>query len=166
MGMTTTEETLAASPSHVHQSRIDLDALLPQFGRAMSRLQAAAAPDLDPRLLHLVRTRASQINGCAYCVDMHTKDARSLGESEQRLYALPVWRETAFFTEAEQAALALAEAVTRLSVNGVSDDVFARAESAFAPELLAQLIADLVAINAWNRIGVTARAWDPGSYQP
>ena len=157
--------TTAAAPS-TRTSRLDLDTLVPRVGRAMNSLDAAAATGLDRSLMELVRTHASQINGCAYCIDMHTKDARANGETEQRLYALPAWRETPYFTEAEQAALALTESITRLPDAGVPDDVFDRAAAAFAETELAQLISLIVTINAWNRIGVATRAWVPGSYQP
>ncbi len=109
--------------------------------------------------------RASQIDGCAYCIDMHTKDARAMGETEQRIYALPIWRETDWFSPAERAALALTEAVTILHVDHVPGEVMRDAARHFEPEPLAQLVALLVIINAWNRIGVTTRCWAPGSYQ-
>ena len=115
-------------------------------------------------LLELVRARASQLNGCAYCVDTHNADARKGGETERRLYALPVWSQTPFFTERERAALALTEAVTVLHVDHVPSAVMEEAARHFEPEPLAQLVALLVTINAWNRIGVTTRCWEPGSY--
>jgi AhpD family alkylhydroperoxidase len=146
--------------------RIDLDDLAPEISRAMARLDAAAARGLERTLMDLVRARASQINGCAYCIDMHTKDARIAGETEQRLYALPAWREAPYFSEREQAALALTEAVTELTSGPVSDEVFDEAARHFTDPELAQLIGIIVAVNAWNRIGVTTRAWTPGSYQP
>src|SRR5215831_6975094 len=101
-------------------ARLDFDAHAPAFARAMGHLDRTATKQLDrvefdPRLRELVRIRASQLNGCAYCIDMHTKDARAVGESEQRIYALPAWRETAFFTPRERAALAFAEAVTQVA---------------------------------------------------
>src|SRR5919202_1240856 len=101
-------------------ARLDFDAVAPGFARAVAHLDHAATKELDAagieaRLRELVRVRASQLNGCAYCIDMHTKDARAVGETEQRLYALPAWRETPFFTERERAALALAEAVTLMA---------------------------------------------------
>ena len=121
---------------------------------------------LDHTLRELVRARASQLNGCAYCVDMHTKDARAVGETEQRLYALPVWRETGYFSERERAALELTEVVTRCSDTHVPDEAFEAAAKHFTPDELAALISLIVTINAWNLIGVTTRAWEPGSYQP
>jgi len=122
--------------------------------------------DFDHRLRELVRVRASQMNGCAYCVDMHTKDARAVGETEQRLYALPVWRETPFFTPRERAALALTESVTRLSETHVPVGTYREAAALFSEPEMAALISLIVTINAWNAIGVTTRAWEPGSYQP
>ncbi|GAA4707896.1 alkyl hydroperoxide reductase AhpD [Phytohabitans rumicis] len=146
---------------------MDFDALAPAFSRAMNRLDAAAADgDLERSLRELVRIHASQLNGCAYCIDMHAKDARAAGETEQRIYALPAWRETPYFTERERAALALTEAVTVPTRAGVPDDVYADAAKHFAEGELAQLISVIVTINAWNRIGVAARPWEPGSYQP
>jgi AhpD family alkylhydroperoxidase len=148
------------------EQRLDFDALVPRFSSAMARLDAVAGEGLDPRLRELVRLHASTINGCAYCVDMHSKDARAAGETEQRLYSLGAWRETPWFTPAERAALALTEAVTLLHDGHVPRAVFDEAARHFEPETLAQLIAQLVTINAWNRIGVTTRCWEPGSYEP
>ncbi len=142
--------------------RLDFDALAPRFSAAMSRLDAVAGMGLDPRLRELVRLHASTINGCAYCVDMHSKDARAAGETEQRLYSLGAWREVPWFTPAERAALALTEAVTVLHRDHVPAEVVEEAARHFEPEALAQLIALLVTINAWNRIGVTTRCWEPG----
>src|SRR5918912_1136448 len=120
---------------------------------------------LEPALLELVRLRASYINGCAYCVDMHTKDARAAGESEQRLFAVPVWRETPFFTPRERAALAWTEAVTELARTGVPDDVYEQASAEFSESELVDLTMAVVAINGWNRLAVSFRT-EPGSYQP
>lgn len=145
--------------------RLNFDALASRFSAAMNRLDAVAGVGLEDSLRELVRAHASAINGCAYCVDMHTKDARAAGETEQRLYSLPVWREVSWFTEREQAALALTEAITVLTDGHVPIDVFERAAASFSPEELAQLIALLVTINAWNRIGVSTRCWEPGSYE-
>jgi AhpD family alkylhydroperoxidase len=145
--------------------RLDFDALVPRFSAAMNRLDAVAGQGLDPKLRELVRLHASTINGCAYCVDMHSKEARAAGETEQRLYSLGAWRETPWFTPAERAALALTEAVTVLHQDHVPAAVVEEAARFFEPEPLAQLISLLVTINAWNRIGVTTRCWEPGSYQ-
>jgi AhpD family alkylhydroperoxidase len=119
---------------------------------------------LESRLLDLVKIRASQINGCAYCLDMHTKDARAAGETEQRLYTLPAWRETPFFTERERAALAWTEAVTRIG-GGVSDELFEQTRKHFSEKEVADLTWAVVAINAWNRVAISGRAV-PGTYKP
>ena len=116
-----------------------------------------ASSGLEPVLLELVKTRSSQINGCAYCIDMHTKDARAMGESEQRLYALQAWRETPFFTPREQAALALTEAVTLVSETHVPDDVVEEAARWFSPEEMSRLTLAIAMINFWNRLAITAR---------
>jgi AhpD family alkylhydroperoxidase len=151
--------------------RLDADAHMPDFMRAMGHLEHAATKQLDragidPLLRELVRTRASQLNGCAFCIDMHTKDARAAGETEQRLYALPAWRETAFYTPRERAALALTESVTQLAQTHVPDADFEQAAAVFSPSELGALVSLIVAINAWNAIGVTTHSWQPGSYQP
>lgn len=121
---------------------------------------------IDPRLRELIRIRASQLNGCAYCIDMHTKDALAIGEGEQRLYALPAWRETPYFSEQERAALAFAEVVTLLAEDHVPAEDYNAVAVHFDPVEVAALISLIVAINAWNAIGVSTRAWIPGSYQP
>jgi AhpD family alkylhydroperoxidase len=120
---------------------------------------------LEPSLLDLVRMRASQINGCAFCLDMHSKDARAGGETEQRLYCLPAWRETPFYTDRERAALAWTEAVTLVADGHVPDDVFEVARKHFSEEQLAHLTLAIVAINGWNRFSVAFRAV-PAAYQP
>lgn len=119
---------------------------------------------LEHSLLELVKTRASQINGCAYCIDMHTKDARAEGESEQRLYALTAWRETPFFTERERAALEWTEALTLISQNNVSDELYERVHEHFTTAELVSLSLAVVAINGWNRLAIPFRSV-PGSYQ-
>jgi AhpD family alkylhydroperoxidase len=140
--------------------RLAVDKLAPHVNKAMNDLDAASRQTLlEAPLLELVRTRASQLNGCAYCVDMHSHDARAGGESERRLYALPVWRETPFFTARERAALELTEAMTRLTDGPVTDEVFARVAAEFTEVELAELVWAITVINAWNRIGATARAW-------
>jgi len=113
---------------------------------------------LELPLIELVKIRVSQINGCAYCLDMHTKDARAEGETEQRIYTLPAWRETPFFTEREQAALAWAEAVTLVSESHVPDDVYEQARVHFSDEELVNLTMVVVAINGWNRLSISFRA--------
>jgi AhpD family alkylhydroperoxidase len=134
--------------------------------QAMLALQAHVdACGLEHELLELVKLRASYINGCAYCVDMHTKDARAAGETEQRLYAVPVWRETPFFTPRERAALAWTEAVTDLPRSDIDDDLFAEVRAHFDEPELAELTLAVIAINGWNRLAVPFRA-EVGSYQP
>lgn len=120
---------------------------------------------LEAPMLELVKTRASQINGCGYCLDMHTKDARLLGETEQRLYALSAWRETPFYTPRERAALAWTEALTRISDGPVSDELYAEVRLEFSEKELADLTLAIVAINGWNRFAVSMRTV-PGTYQP
>ncbi|MFI5818386.1 carboxymuconolactone decarboxylase family protein [Streptomyces rishiriensis] len=151
-------------------SRVALKKATPQVSAAMASLHAAAvsaAQDakVEPEILELVRTRASQINGCAFCLDMHTKDARAHGESEQRLYALNAWRETPFFSERERAALALTEAVTLVHDGQVPDAVYAEAAEVFDEAQLAALIWAATVINAYNRIAIATRM-APGAYQP
>jgi AhpD family alkylhydroperoxidase len=120
---------------------------------------------LERPLVELVKTRVSQINGCAYCIDMHTKDARAAGETEQRLYALNAWRETPFYSERERAALEWAEALTLISENDVPDDLYARALEQFSEEELVKLTMAVITINGWNRVAISFRSV-PGSYQP
>jgi AhpD family alkylhydroperoxidase len=151
--------------------RLDFDKHAPGFSRAMTHLDHAATKELDgagidPGLRELIRIRASQLNGCAYCVDMHSKDARAVGETEQRIYALPVWRETPFFTSRERAALAFTEEVTLAARNHVPDEAFAAVAAEFTEPEIGALVSLIVTINAWNAIGVSTRTWEPGSYQP
>jgi AhpD family alkylhydroperoxidase len=120
---------------------------------------------IDEALLDLVRLCASYLNGCSYCVDMHTKDARARGETEQRLYAVAVWRDTPFFTPRERAALAWTEAVTELGREGVSDQAYAAARAHFDEAELARLTVAIVAINGWNRLNIAFRS-EAGAYQP
>lgn len=140
-----------------HAPRMVLGKTAPDFYKAMMALDAAAAGGLDPVIKELVRARASQLNGCAYCVDQHLNDAGKLGLTQQKLNGLTVWWETPFFTVRERAALALAEAMTRLGERGVPDEVYDEAARVFDEEELPRLIAMCVTINAWNRIGVTTR---------
>src|SRR5918998_1716935 len=120
---------------------------------------------LEPSLLLLVKFRVSQINGCAYCLDMHSKDSRAAGETEQRLYLLDAWREAPFYTERERAALAWAEAVTLVTEGHVPDEVYEQARAQFGEEELVNLTLAVVAINGWNRLSIAFRA-TPGTYQP
>jgi AhpD family alkylhydroperoxidase len=148
------------------EQRLDLEAIAPHTYAAMSRLSNETGTfGLEPLLLELVRTRASQLNGCAYCLDMHTKDAVARGEDPQRLHVLAAWREAGWYSDRERAALALTEAMTRLEAGGVPDDVFAAAAAVFTEHELAGLIWAVTAINAWNRIAITSRM-EPGHYQP
>lgn len=120
---------------------------------------------LEPALLELLKTRVSQINGCGFCIDMHTKDARAAGETEQRLYLLSAWREAPFYSERERAALAWAEAVTRLEQQQVSDLAYEQVQRAFSEEEIALLTLAVVEINGWNRLAIAFQS-EPGSYQP
>ena len=152
--------------------RLDFDTHAAGFSRAMSHLDRAATKELDrvdfdPRLRELVRIRASQLNGCAYCIDMHTKDARAIGETEQRIYALPAWKETPYFTDRERAALAFTESVTLLATDHVPSEAYDAVAAELTADEVAALVSLIVTINAWNTIGVSTRAWVvPGSYQP
>lgn len=146
--------------------RIDYTKVGPDAYRAVAGMEAYVHKSgLEPSLIELVKLRASYINGCAYCVDMHTKDARAAGETEQRLYAVPVWRETPFFTPRERAALAFTEAVTLISHGGVPDDVFEEARAHFSEQEVVNLTMAVATINVWNRLAITFRS-DVGSYQP
>jgi AhpD family alkylhydroperoxidase len=141
---------------------MQLEGLVPrQFGA----LQRFGATELDPTIGHLVEMRASQMNGCAFCLDMHSKDARALGEEESRLHLLPAWRESPAYTGRERAALALTEAVTELERGGVPDAVWDEAAARFDEGELAALVVKIAAINAWNRLQITTKA-EPGHYQP
>ncbi len=120
---------------------------------------------LEPSLLELVKLRASQINGCGYCMDMHTKDARLAGETEQRLYVLSAWREAPFYTDRERAALAWTEAVTRISPENVGDELYRSVRQHFSEKELVDLTLAIIAINAWNRLAISFRS-EVGSYQP
>jgi AhpD family alkylhydroperoxidase len=142
--------------------RIKIYQQSPELLDAMMALSAASAKDVDPQIGELIKIRASQINGCAFCLDMHVKDARKHGVSEQKLDVLAAWKEVpSLFTEREQAALGLAEAITNVGRSDVSDVVFQRAAAVFSERELAQVIAMAVTINAWNRINVTIRLQPP-----
>jgi AhpD family alkylhydroperoxidase len=120
---------------------------------------------LEPDLVELVKLRASQINDCAYCIDMHTKDARSRGESEQRLYGVTAWREMPFYSERERAALAWTESVTRISEDQVPEEIYQQVKQHFTEEELVDLTLAVIAINSWNRLAISFRT-PAGSYQP
>jgi AhpD family alkylhydroperoxidase len=146
-------------------SRIDFPKAAPGAYMAMRGLEAYVRQSgLEPTLLELVKTRASQLNGCAYCIDMHTKDARAHGETEQRLYALPAWRETPFFSDRERAALAWTEAVTLVADAPIDEDDYADVRDHFDEKSLVDLTLAIVAINGWNRLSI-AFATVPGSYR-
>jgi AhpD family alkylhydroperoxidase len=143
-------------------NRVNMNRVAPEVYTAMLRLDAAASKDLDPDLRELIKIRASQMNHCAFCVDMHTTDARKRGIDEQKLALLPAWEEAGdLYSEQEQAALALTEEMTDLTRRHVSDDVYARAAAAFSEKELGQVIAMALTINAWNRIGVATRLQPP-----
>jgi AhpD family alkylhydroperoxidase len=145
-------------------ARHDYRTVLPEATRAMSGLEEVVeASTLEPKLCELVKLRASQINGCAYCVDMHTKDARAIGEDEQRLHLVAVWREAPGFTPRERAALAWTEALTLLPETGAPDDVYAAMAGEFDPAEQVALTLAIVAINGWNRLAVGFRQ-PVGSY--
>ena len=148
------------------QSRIDVMKVSPKALQAVLGLQSyVTASGLEPSLLELVKMRASQINGCAYCIDMHSKDARANGETEQRLYALDAWHETPFYTDRERAALAYTEAVTRVADSHVPDEVWEEVTRHFSESEVVALTFALVAINGWNRLSIAFRNV-PGTYQP
>jgi len=148
-------------------ARLDGQKVAPGAINAMLALEGyiKKSSRLEPSLLELVRMRASQINGCAYCLDMHSKDARAAGETEQRLYALNAWEETPFFTDRERAALAWTEAVTKVSETHVPDSVYEEARQRFTEEELVNLTLAIVSINGWNRLCISFRVV-PGGYQP
>ena len=148
------------------KARIDLMHVSPGIIHAMLGLERQVQKaGLDSKLLDLVRMRASQINGCAYCLDMHSKDARANGESEQRLYGLDAWRETPYYSAREEAALEWTEALTLVADSHVPDDVYERVRAQFSEEELVSLSLAIVAINGWNRLNVAARTV-PGGYVP
>ncbi|WP_281156141.1 carboxymuconolactone decarboxylase family protein [Streptomyces sp. HYC2] len=161
-------DTIEGAPAYApeHEPRMQWAKHAPEVYRAMVRLDAAAGQGLDPRLRELVKIRASQLNHCAFCLDMHTKDALAAGESVERIVQLGAWEESRhFYTEKELAAIELTEAVTVLTDGFVPDEVYERAAAHFEEAELAHLIASITVINAWNRFGVTARAV-PGHYTP
>jgi AhpD family alkylhydroperoxidase len=145
----------------LNYSEIDPDCL-----KAMMQLELYVRhSNLDSKLLELIKIRVSQINGCAFCLDMHTKDARANGETEQRIYALNAWREAPFYSDPERAALELAEAITEVATKRVPDDLYHRVRLHFDEKVYVQLIMAINTINAWNRISI-ATAAVPGDYQP
>ena len=158
---TTQEDTLHQIPS-----RLDVDAAVPAFSKAMAHLDTTATRELDrvgfpAGLRELVRLRASQINGCAYCVDTHSADAASAGESAQRINAVAVWNESPFFTERERAALRFTEVVTRVAETHVPAEEYDAVAAHWSPDEVGALLALIVTINAWNGLAVASRAWEP-----
>jgi AhpD family alkylhydroperoxidase len=148
------------------EPRLDYRKFSPEPLQALQALEKyIAACGLDHKFLHLLKLRASQINGCAFCIDMHSIDARAAGETEQRLYALDAWRETPFFDARERAALAWIEAVTRVSDTHVPDSVYDEARQQFSEKEIVDLTYVAVAINAWNRLAISLRSV-PGRYRP
>lgn len=148
------------------KERFDYATASPEaFGAMLSMEQQVQKSGLDHRLLELLKTRVSQINGCAYCLDMHTKDARAAGETEQRLYGLNAWREAPYYTEKERAALAWTEAVTEVATSHVPDDIYAPMGQHFTEKELVDLTLAIIAINGWNRLAISFRA-EAGTYQP
>lgn len=145
------------APVPAPEQRLQMNKLAPAFYQAMIAVDRASREGLDPVIAELVKVHASMINGCAFCIDMHATDARKHGEQDHRMLSLPAWRETPWFTARERAALALTESVTLLTEGHVPDDVYAEAAARFDETELAQLLALIVTINAWNRIGVSTR---------
>jgi AhpD family alkylhydroperoxidase len=139
------------------ESRVNIKEVEPSAYQAMFGLEKyLSTSKVDPILLELIKIRASQINGCAFCLNMHSTDARKIGETEQRIYLLNAWRETTLFTKKEEAVLALTEEVTRIS-NHVSDETYNKAASLFDDNQLAQIIMAIITINAWNRIAISTK---------
>ena len=148
------------------KARIEVQHVNPKIVQLLLAIEGHLhGSSLGSRLQHLIKTRASQINGCAYCLDMHTKDARAEGESEQRLYALNAWRETPFFDERERAALAWTEAVTQVTEGHVPDDVYELVRLHFTEQELIDLTLAITNINAWNRLNIAFRTV-AGDYRP
>ena len=143
--------------------RLQLSQVAGRQYAAMFRLSTAV--EIDHELRGLVDIRASQLNGCAFCLDMHWRDARAAGEPEQRLYMLDSWRESTLYSEREQAALELCEAITMITNGHVADEVWERARAVFDEHELSQLVVAITAINAWNRLNITTRL-EPGHYEP
>lgn len=142
-------------------SRINMAAVVPEAYRAVLGLEKYAQANVDHTVLELVKLRASMLNGCSFCVDMHSRDALAAGEDSRRLFAVAAWREAPFFDERERAALALTDAVTRLGDHGVPDDVWDAAAKVWSEKELADLVVAIATINVWNRISVTSQTQPP-----
>lgn len=148
------------------KERLNYSKIAPESMKGLLEIEKYVADSgLDRTLFELVKTRASQINGCAYCIDMHTKDARSQGETEQRLYGLSAWREAPFYSESERAALAWTEALTLIAENEVSDSLYQKVKEHFDDQTLMALTMAIVAINGWNRLAIAFRT-EVGNYEP
>jgi AhpD family alkylhydroperoxidase len=147
------------------EPRIDYNSVAPEALKAMYSLESyVRRSGLEPTLIELIKLRASQINGCAFCIDMHTKDARAHGETEQRLYLLSAWREAPFYTDRERAALEWTEAVTLVAEGHVPDSVYERVREQFSEKEMVNLTMAVVAINSWNRLAISFRTV-PGTYE-
>jgi AhpD family alkylhydroperoxidase len=144
-------------------SRLSLDQLKPGAYKAVMGMEMYARANNDPVLYHLVKLRASMINGCAYCVDMHSREALAEGEDSRRLFGVAAWHDSPFYTDRERAALALTDAVTRLGEDGVSDEVWDAAAKEFNPEELGNLLIAIATINVWNRLSISTRTQPPVS---
>ncbi|MFJ7912496.1 carboxymuconolactone decarboxylase family protein [Kitasatospora sp. NPDC096204] len=155
----TTDETTRTnqSPVPAPEQRLEMFKLAPDYYQAMIAVERASRQGLDPLLAHLVKVHASMINGCAFCIDMHSTEAEKAGELDHRLLSLPAWRETPWFTARERAALALTESITLVAQTHVPDDVYAQAAAQFDETELAQLIALIATINVWNRLSIATR---------
>ncbi|MEE6263470.1 carboxymuconolactone decarboxylase family protein [Plantactinospora sonchi] len=142
-------------------SRINIASVAPEAYQAVMGLEKYARANLDHTVLELVKVRASMINGCTFCVDMHSREALAAGESSRRLFAVAAWREAPFFDERERTALALTDAVTRLGEHGVPNDVWEAAAKVWSEKELADLVVAIATINVWNRIAITSRTAPP-----
>lgn len=148
------------------KKRLDYQTAAPGALKGMLELEKfVRGSGLEHSLYHLIKTRASQINGCAYCLDMHTKDARKAGETEQRLYLLSAWRETSLFTDRERAALAWTEAMTLISQNDMSDELYQEVAKHFSEAEIVTITMAIIAINGWNRLAISFRE-EAGNYVP
>lgn len=138
------------------EQRVNIEQTQPEAWKAMYALSIVVSKStLSPIQKHLIMIRASQINSCAFCINMHTKEALKLGETQQRIFLLSAWKETTLFTEEEKAILALTEEVTLIHQNGISDKTYKQAEKFFSPETIGEIIMSIVLMNAWNRIAVS-----------
>ncbi len=148
------------------EQRVNYVSVAPEAFKLMRNFEAyAKTMGFDPKLIELIKLRASQINGCAYCLDMHSKDARHIGETEQRIYLLSAWREVPFYTDEERAVLALTEAVTDISLEGVPDELYDHVRTYFDEKQYVDLVILINTINSWNRLSISMGSV-PGNYQP